>query len=133
MSNRNGMLKDCHRLCIRPRVLVDVSRVDTSTTLFGWKSTIPIGIAPSAMQKLAGGNGELDVAKAAASVGVNMTLSSQSTTSLEDVQAARKSVIGNSTATIPPLWMQLYLHEDVQKSVKLVRRAEGRSCFFVMI
>ncbi|KAF1854808.1 hypothetical protein Lal_00008670 [Lupinus albus] len=79
-----------NRLLIRPRVLIDVSRVDTSTKLFGWSSPLPISIAPSAMQKLAGGEGELDVARAAASVGVNVTLSSQSTTSLEDVQAVRQ-------------------------------------------
>lgn len=76
------------------------------------------------MQKLAGGNGELDVVKAAAGMGVSMTLSSQSTTSLEDVAQARSGTLSNA-ASLPPLWMQLYVYEDVQKSVKLIRRAEG--------
>jgi (S)-2-hydroxy-acid oxidase len=79
------------------------------------------------MQKLAGGNGELDVARAAAALGVNVTLSSQSTTSLEDVQAARQEVMKETGREAPPPWMQLYLYEDVQKSVKLIRRAEGMS------
>lgn len=95
--------------------------------MFGWKSTIPVGIAPSAMQRLAGGDGELDVARAAASLGLNMTLSSQSTTSLEDVAAVRRSFESDSGDPLPPLWMQLYLYEDVQKSLKLIRRAEGAS------
>ncbi|KAH7034529.1 FMN-dependent dehydrogenase [Microdochium trichocladiopsis] len=115
------------RLCIRPRVLVDVSRVDTSTELFGWKTALPIGIAPSAMQKLAGGDGELDVVKAAAGMCINMTLSSQSTTSLEDVQRARESVTAETQVQAPPLWMQLYLYEDMQKSTQLIRRAEKSS------
>ncbi|KAH6693856.1 S-2-hydroxy-acid oxidase [Plectosphaerella plurivora] len=113
------------RLCIRPRVLVDVSKVDTSASLFGWKSSLPVGIAPSAMQRLAGGDGELDVARAAASMGLNMTLSSQSTTSLEDVAAVWDGAQRNAATPLPPLWMQLYLYEDVQKSVKLIRRAEA--------
>jgi (S)-2-hydroxy-acid oxidase len=112
-------------LLIRPRVLVDVSRVETSTKLFGWSSPLPISIAPSAMQKLAGGDGELDVARAAASLGVQVTLSSQSTTSLEDVQAARQQTMKAHGCEAPPPWMQLYLYEDVQKSIKLIRRAEG--------
>ncbi|RAL02635.1 alpha-hydroxy acid oxidase [Aspergillus ibericus CBS 121593] len=113
-----------NRLCIRPRVLIDVSEVDTSTTLFGWKAALPIGIAPSAMQRLAGGEGELDVATAAASMGLNLTLSSQSTTSLEDVAEARNRI---KTGDIPPppFWMQIYLYEDVQKSINLIRRAEA--------
>lgn len=108
-------------------MLIDVSRVDTSTKLFGWSSTLPIGIAPSAMQKLAGFEGELDVAKAAAKMGLNVTLSSQSTTSLEDVAQARQDNHAGPGTSSPPLWMQLYLYEDVQKSVKLIRRAEGLS------
>ncbi|PYI10685.1 S-2-hydroxy-acid oxidase [Aspergillus sclerotiicarbonarius CBS 121057] len=112
------------RLCIRPRVLIDVSEVDTTTTLFGWKTALPIGIAPSAMQRLAGGEGELDIATAAATLRLNMTLSSQSTTSLEDVAATRTQVQGGDIPP-PPFWMQIYLYEDVQKSVKLIRRAEA--------
>ncbi|CVK91869.1 related to L-lactate dehydrogenase (cytochrome) [Fusarium proliferatum] len=112
-----------NRLLIRPRVFIDVSRVDTSAKLFGWSSPLPISIAPSAMQKLAGGQGELDVARAAASMGINVTLSSQSTTSLEDVQAARQKVMRDAGRQALPPWMELYLYEDVKKSVNLIRRS----------
>lgn len=86
---------------------------------------MPIGIAPSAMQRLAGGNGELDIANAAARMGLSVTLSSQSTTSLEDVAQARQETLKSSGKSSPPLWMQLYVYENVQKSVRLIRRAEG--------
>ncbi|CAH0034630.1 unnamed protein product [Clonostachys rhizophaga] len=111
------------RLFIRPRVLQDVSDVDTSVDVFGVRSALPVGIAPSAMQRLAGGDGEIDVAKAAAGIGLNLTLSSQSTSSLEDVMQAKidteKGLPG------PPFWMQIYLHDDIQKSVPLIKRAEA--------
>ncbi|OAT04337.1 FMN-dependent alpha-hydroxy acid dehydrogenase [Blastomyces gilchristii SLH14081] len=73
------------RLLLRPRVFRDVSHVDTSTIIFGKKYRIPIGISPSAMQQLVGGNGEIDMARAAASRGTTMILSSHTTCTLEDV------------------------------------------------
>lgn len=85
-----------HSLKILLRVLRDVSKVDTSTTLFGRSYSVPFGLAPSAMQKLAGGEGEMDVARAAVKLGVNLTLSSQSTTSLEDVMSCKKNSSGGA-------------------------------------
>ncbi|CAG9946132.1 unnamed protein product [Clonostachys rosea f. rosea IK726] len=111
------------RLFIRPRVLQDVSDVDTTVELFGVRSALPVGIAPSAMQRLAGGEGEIDVAKAAAGMGLNLTLSSQSTSSLEDVMQAKIDIEKGLPG--PPFWMQIYLHDDIQKSVPLIRRAEA--------
>ncbi|KAK1142925.1 hypothetical protein N8T08_007166 [Aspergillus melleus] len=114
------------RLCIRPRVLIDVSDVDTSIDILGYRTSMPIGIAPSAMQKLAGGEGELDVAKAAVNMNLSMTLSSQSTTSLEDVARVRSANEGEGAGVeTPPFWMQIYLYEDVGKSVGLIKRAEA--------
>ncbi|KAE8381834.1 FMN-dependent dehydrogenase [Aspergillus bertholletiae] len=116
--------KAFHRLCIRPRVLIDVSEIDTTAEILGYRASLPIGIAPSAMQRLAGGGGELDVSRAAGRMGLNLTLSSQSTTSLEEVARTRKEHCQDSL-TAPPFWMQIYLYEDIQKSVDLIRRAEA--------
>ena len=114
---------------IRPRVIKDVSQVDLSTRVFGRDTQLPIGLAPSAMQKLAGGDGEIDTATAAATMGLNMALSSQSTSSLEDVAKIRnkvgRDVNGAAQGATPPFWMQLYLYEDLKKSVSLIQRAEG--------
>lgn len=105
-----------------PRVLRVVSTIDTSTTLFGRSYPVPFALAPSAMQKLAGGEGEMGVARAAAKLRVNLTLSSQSTTSLEDVMSCKKN---SSSGSDPAFWMQLYLTKDPEKSVPLIKRAEG--------
>jgi (S)-2-hydroxy-acid oxidase len=70
------------------------------------------------MQKLVGGEGELDVGRAATNKGVNFTLSSQSTTSLEDVMSVKQP-------SSVPFWHQIYLTSDLEKSIPLIKRAEG--------
>ncbi|CAN1287385.1 Peroxisomal (S)-2-hydroxyacid oxidase GLO4 [Linum perenne] len=54
------------RITIRPRVLIDVSRIDTSTTILGYPISSPIMVAPTALHKLANPEGELATARAAA-------------------------------------------------------------------
>jgi len=54
------------RYVLRPRVLVDVSRVDTSATVLGERLTMPILVAPTALQRLAHPDGECGTARAAA-------------------------------------------------------------------
>src|SRR3954469_25719836 len=103
------------RIRLNPRVLVDVSRLDTGVTLFGQQQTFPILLAPVAAQKLAYPEGELAVARAAGTTGTTMVLSSFSNVSLEDVAAVAKC----------PLWFQLYAQTDHGFTRELVQRAEG--------
>lgn len=100
---------------IRPRVLRDVSKIDTTVPLFGSTSSIPLGVAPTAMQRLAHSDGELATARACAELEVPMGLSSFSTTTLEDVAAAS----GDNTRVL-----QLYLFEEREHSRKLIARAK---------
>lgn len=81
--------------------------------------SLPVGIAPSAMQRLANPEGELDMARAASAMGLNMILSSNSTTTLENVISARGKV------RAAPFWFQIYLSSDLERSVPLIKRAEG--------
>ena len=100
---------------IRPRVLRDVSRIDTSVPLFGGKNSVPFGVAPTAMQCLAHDDGELATARACRNNDIVMGMSSFSTQTLEDV--AREN--GDN-----PHILQLYLFEDREHSKKLIRRAK---------
>lgn len=101
---------------LRPRVLRDVSNIDTSVNIFGsYKNAVPFGVAPTAMQGLAHIDGELGTARACREVGIAMGLSSFSTTSLEDVREAS----GNNVNVL-----QLYLFEDKKKSERLIQRAK---------
>ncbi|KAG6606671.1 Peroxisomal (S)-2-hydroxy-acid oxidase GLO4, partial [Cucurbita argyrosperma subsp. sororia] len=56
-----------HSITIRPRVLVDVSQIDISTTVFGHRISVPILVAPTSAHMLAFHEGELATARAAAS------------------------------------------------------------------
>src|SRR5439155_26953218 len=60
---------------LRPRVLVDVSSIDTSTTVLGTRIAAPILVAPVALQRFAHPEGEAATARAAAGAGTIMVLS----------------------------------------------------------
>ncbi|KAJ5697472.1 S-2-hydroxy-acid oxidase [Penicillium malachiteum] len=113
---------DFDDLYILPRVLRDVSCVDSSVNILGHKYPLPIGIAPSAMQRLASPGGENDVAQAASLMGLNLTLSSNSTTSLEDVITTLHET--NEPKSGPQFWFQIYLPLNLELSIPLIRRAE---------
>ncbi|TVU50604.1 hypothetical protein EJB05_01982 [Eragrostis curvula] len=71
------------RILFRPRILIDVSKIDMTTTVLGFKISMPIMIAPTAMQKMAHPDGEYTIARAALAAGSIMTLSSWTTSSVE--------------------------------------------------
>lgn len=108
------------RVLLRPRVLRDVSKISTATTIFGRRYDIPIAIAPSGYQKLAGYGGEIDVACAAFALGTNLTLSSSSTTSLEDVAAA----LPKRDDAYPRPWFQLYFTRSREFTMEVIKKAE---------
>jgi 4-hydroxymandelate oxidase len=99
---------------LRPRVLVDVSAIDTSTTWLGTSVAFPVGVAPMAFQHFAHPDAEGATARAAARAGVVMCLSTLSSRTIEDVAEAGG-----------PRWFQLYVHRDRGVSAELVRRAEA--------
>ncbi|KAJ7981969.1 Peroxisomal (S)-2-hydroxy-acid oxidase [Quillaja saponaria] len=67
-ENRNAF----SRILFRPRILIDVSKIDMATTVLGFKISMPIMIAPTAMQKMAHPEGEYATARAASSAGTIM-------------------------------------------------------------
>jgi 4-hydroxymandelate oxidase len=97
-----------------PRVLVDVGRVSTATTLLGAPVTMPLAIAPMAVHGLAHPDGEVATARAAAAAGVPITVSTMSSCSIEQVAAAAPEAIR---------WFQLYTQVDPDASRALVQRA----------
>jgi 4-hydroxymandelate oxidase len=102
------------RIRLRPRILRDVSTVDTSTTVLGTSVASPILVAPTAYLRLANDEGELATARAAAAAGTVLVLSTLATVRLEDVAAAAPSA---------PRWMQIYLQRDRAATLELVARA----------
>src|ERR671910_2540558 len=64
-----GNVEAWRRLRLRPRVLVDVSDVSTATTVLGTPVSMPLLVAPVAIQRLAHPEGEPGMARAAAAAG----------------------------------------------------------------
>ncbi|KAG9320133.1 hypothetical protein KVV02_007046 [Mortierella alpina] len=113
------------RLRLRPRILRDVSKVDTQTTLLGHTVSSPICIAPTAMQRLANDEGEKATARAAAKAKKCMILSSWSTTSAEDtIEAGQEVPVAKDSPSLPLYWFQLYVYKDRVATEKLIRRVE---------
>jgi isopentenyl diphosphate isomerase/L-lactate dehydrogenase-like FMN-dependent dehydrogenase len=94
------------------RVLVDVSAIDTSTTVLGAEVPFPVLVAPTAFHRLADPEGEVATARAIKAVGSVMVASTLATTSLEDIAA---------TGVIR--WFQLYVQKDRGLTRELLARA----------
>jgi 4-hydroxymandelate oxidase len=100
----------------RPRVLVDVARIDPATTMLGAPVAFPVATAPMAVHGLAHPEGEVASARAAAVAGVPFTLSTMSSRSIEEVAEALPA--GRR-------WFQLYVQAHEANTRELVRRAEA--------
>jgi L-lactate dehydrogenase (cytochrome) len=100
---------------LRPRVLRNVATVDTSVSILGAPSALPLVLAPTGFTRMMHHGGEIAVARAAARAGVVYTLSTMGTTSVEDL--ARVEPSGRR-------WFQLYLWRDRQASAELLSRVE---------
>src|SRR5438067_9754409 len=75
--------EDFERIVLRPRVLVDVSNIDTSTTVLGAPVQLPVLLAPAVGHKLCCSEGEIATARAAGEAGAIMVLSTLATVSME--------------------------------------------------
>lgn len=97
----------------RPRVLRDVSAVDTATTLLGRPLSYPLVLAPTGFTRMVDPQGELAVARAAARAGLPYTLSTMATRSIEEVAAV-------STGR---KWFQVYVWRDRALVKEMLDRA----------
>jgi 4-hydroxymandelate oxidase len=110
-ANREGFRK----FELRPRRLVDVSKIDMSAEILGIKYDSPIVIAPAGSNRAFHPDAEIAVAKAAKLGNHLQMLSTVATTSIEDAIAARGA----------PVWFQLYTTQRWQVAEGLVKRAEA--------
>jgi 4-hydroxymandelate oxidase len=97
-----------------PRVLVDVSAVETTVEVCGTRLAAPLGVAPVAYQRLWHPDGEAATAAGAAATGTLMIASMFSSVRYEQIAAA-----GGSR------WLQLYVLRDRAILLDLVTRAEA--------
>ena len=109
-ANREGFRK----FELRPRRLVDVSKIDMSAEILGTKYDSPIIIAPTSSNRAFHPDGEIAVARAAKAGNHLQILSTVATASIEDAIAARGA----------PVWFQLYTTQRWEIAQALAKRAE---------
>jgi 4-hydroxymandelate oxidase len=107
-----------NELRLKPRVLVDVTRIDTSCTVLGYKLPHPILLAPASSHRLAHPDAEMATARGAGEAKAIMVVSTFSNVSIEDIC---KSASG-------PIWFQLYVDDDRKFVQALIERAEAAGC-----
>jgi (S)-mandelate dehydrogenase len=105
-----------------PRVLRDVSRRDTSMTLFGTRHALPLVIAPTGCNGLIHRDGDVLLARAAAAAGIPFALSTAANATIETV----------ARATGTPPWFQLYVTERALAE-RLVASADAAGCPVLML
>src|SRR5918996_2018656 len=107
-----------NELRLLPRVLVDVSRLDTRVRLLGQEMAFPVLLAPAAYHGLVHPEGELATVRGANAAEASIILSTLSNVAVEEVvQAAAR-----------PVWFQLYVQPDRAFTRDLVQRAEAAGC-----
>ena len=92
--------------------MVDVSAIDTSCTLLGRRLALPVLLAPMAAQRLLHPDGEPGAARAAGAAGTVYCLSTRATADLAEVAAAASG----------PLWFQLYVDRDRERTERVLAR-----------
>jgi len=118
-ANREAFLK----YYLRPRRMVDVSKVDTSVEIFGIKYDSPIFISPTGGNKAYHPDGEAAVARAAKGGNHLEMLSTASTVSVDEIVKLRGA----------PVWFQLYATTDRDVAYALVKRAENAGSQAVVV
>jgi (S)-mandelate dehydrogenase len=103
------------RVRLAPKTLIDVSRVDASTTLLGGPSKLPIAVGPTGGVGFAWRFGDVGIARAAAAAGIPYTLSTMATSSIERV---RREAGGR-------LWFQAYVFKQREFTMQLIETARA--------
>ncbi|TFH16939.1 MAG: alpha-hydroxy-acid oxidizing protein, partial [Acidimicrobiales bacterium] len=98
----------------QPRILRDVSQLDTSTTIFGRRVAMPLILAPTGFTRIAHSQGELAVTRAAERAGIPCSLSTMGTRSIEELAAVSDG----------DKWFQIYTWRDRGIVKELVDRSK---------
>ncbi len=115
--------RDLDALTVRPRVMVDVSKRDASVDVFEQKLAAPIILSPIGLTGLATPKGERDAARAAQAAGLGYCLSTNASTSIEELAETIKA----------PFWFQLYVMRDRDLTAALVERARAAGCNVLVV
>jgi len=109
-----------HKIWFRPRILVDVEKVDFTTTMLGTKVDIPFYVTATALGKLGDPEGEVVLTRAARKHNVIQMIPTLASCSFDEIVDAAE---GDQVQ-----WLQLYVNKDRKITQKIVEHAEKRGC-----
>ena len=98
-----------HRIWFRPRVLINVEKIDLTTTMLGTKVQIPLYITATALGKLGHPDGEVILTRAARKHGVIQMIPTLASCSFDELVDARE---GDQVQ-----WLQLYVRYELRSIV----------------
>ncbi|MEZ5844187.1 MAG: alpha-hydroxy acid oxidase [Hyphomicrobiaceae bacterium] len=122
-TTRAANVADFERIRLAPRMMVDVSKRDMAVELFGQHLAAPIILSPIGLTGLSTPKGELDAARAAKAAGIGYCLSTNASTSIEELAEAVRQ----------PFWFQLYVMKDRELSKALMQRAKAAGCNVLVV
>jgi (S)-mandelate dehydrogenase len=111
------------RVRLMPRVLVNVAQIDTTTTILGGPSNLPIAIAPTGAVGFGRHGGDVAIARAAAAFGIPYALSTTATASIERIAHEAPG----------RLWFQVYVLRKRDFTMHLIERARTAGYEAIMI
>ncbi len=114
---------DFEQIKLRQRILRDVDKRSTATTILGEPVPMPLALGPIGLGGMMHGDGEILACRAAQAAGIPYTLSTMSINSIEDVAAAVDK----------PFWFQLYVMRDRGFIRELIQRAAAAKCSALML
>ncbi|EPE30100.1 FMN-linked oxidoreductase [Glarea lozoyensis ATCC 20868] len=122
---------------LRPRCLVNVKDVDTSTTMLGHQMRVPIFCAPASMAKLVHPAGELGIARGCKKVGIPQVVSTSASYPIKEIveSTREEGTYGGFENEEMPLFFQLYVDKERHKSEALLAHVEslGVKAIFVTV
>ncbi|KAJ4300412.1 hypothetical protein N0V88_003087 [Collariella sp. IMI 366227] len=109
-----------HRIWFRPRVLVDVEKVDFSTSMLGTPTSVPFYVTATALGKLGHVEGEVVLTRSSGKHDVIQMIPTLASCAFDDiVDAAGPAQVQ---------WLQLYVNKDRAITQRIVQHAEKRGC-----
>ena len=95
----------------KPRVLRDVSNIDSSAKILGTATPLPLICAPTGFTRIAHSDGELAVSRSAAKAEIPFSLSTMATRSIEEIHQTTKQ-LEEAQNLSPRNWFQVYVWKD---------------------
>jgi L-lactate dehydrogenase (cytochrome) len=116
ISKRNNS-RAFSKIALRPRALRKIPSVNTATSILGFATSLPVYVSPVGIAKFAHPDGECALAAAAGKEGLVQVLANGSSMPIERVMKTRIS-------SNQPIFQQLYINKEIERSAETVRRAE---------